>query len=159
MAARRRVTCPCSPSGPRALGPAGHGPVPRRCMDPAAATPDASAASPEVVLIAGNAQNGATIMSRALELTPGWLTIGEIGFLWDKGILLNEPCGCGAPFDECPFWRAVGNAAFGGGNHRLGQEGGPPRDGLMLQQVPFGHPMALTLLRRPWLWRGYTRRA
>jgi hypothetical protein len=128
-------------------------------MDPAAATPDERSASPDVVLIAGNAQNGATIMSRALELTPGWLTIGEIGFLWDKGILLNEPCGCGAAFDECPFWRAVGDAAFGGWHRELGEEGRRLRDGLMLQQVPLGHPMALTLLRLPRLRRGYTRRA
>lgn len=128
-------------------------------MAPTAATPAGRPASPGVVLIAGNAQNGATVMSRALELTPGWLTIGEIGFLWDKGILLNEPCGCGAPFDECPFWHAVGAVAFGGWRPELGEEGRRLRDALMLQRLPQGHPLALALLRRPGLSGGYTRRA
>lgn len=125
-------------------------------MEPTAAPPDNR---PDVVLIAGNAQNGATILSRALELTPGWLTIGEIGFVWDKGILFNEPCGCGAPFDECPFWRAVGEKAFGGWTPELAEQGRRLRDRLMLQHVPGGHPLSVPLLSWARVSPAYSRRA
>jgi hypothetical protein len=29
-------------------------------------------------------------------------------------VLNDEKCGCGQPFSQCPFWRAVGECAFGG---------------------------------------------
>ena len=51
-------------------------------------------------------------MSRLLAGIPGFVPVGELGFLWDRAIQGNLPCGCGAPFDECPFWQAVGQAAF-----------------------------------------------
>jgi hypothetical protein len=40
--------------------------------------------------------------------------VGELVFLWERGLLANERCGCGEPFDGCPFWKEVGVRAFGG---------------------------------------------
>ncbi len=34
--------------------------------------------------------------------------------MWERGLIGNELCGCGSPFRDCPFWQAVGEAAFGG---------------------------------------------
>jgi hypothetical protein len=45
---------------------------------------------------------------------PGFVAIGELGRLFDKGILDNTECGCGRPFNDCPFWQEVGRRAFGG---------------------------------------------
>ncbi len=67
-----------------------------------------------ILLIGGTGQNGATLLSRLLAGVPGFVPIGELGFLWDRAIQGNLPCGCGVPFHECPFWGAVGQAAFGG---------------------------------------------
>jgi hypothetical protein len=40
--------------------------------------------------------------------------LGELVFVWERALAGNERCGCGEPFDACPFWHAVGKRAFGG---------------------------------------------
>jgi hypothetical protein len=45
---------------------------------------------------------------------PGLFPVGELRFVWQRGLIANELCGCGARFRECPFWTAVGIEAFGG---------------------------------------------
>jgi hypothetical protein len=45
---------------------------------------------------------------------PGCTHVGELRHVWERGVLGNRLCGCGAPFRECPFWSAVGERAFGG---------------------------------------------
>ena len=42
------------------------------------------------------------------------MTVGELNHLWIRGVADNEPCGCGQPFLECPFWNQVGEIGFGG---------------------------------------------
>lgn len=34
--------------------------------------------------------------------------------MWQRGVREGERCGCGEPFPACPFWRQVGDIAFGG---------------------------------------------
>jgi hypothetical protein len=34
--------------------------------------------------------------------------------MWDRGLVHNQLCGCGVPFRDCAFWRAVFTEAFGG---------------------------------------------
>lgn len=68
----------------------------------------------KVLAVAGTGKNGATLLSRLLGEIPGFVPVGEIGHLWDRGLLVGQPCSCGAPFRECPFWSAVGERAFGG---------------------------------------------
>lgn len=39
---------------------------------------------------------------------PGYVSVGELRFIWDRGLLRNLACACGSPFRTCPFWsRAV----------------------------------------------------
>ena len=45
---------------------------------------------------------------------PGCVSVGELCHLWERGVLENRLCGCGAAFSDCPFWSQVGEAAFGG---------------------------------------------
>jgi hypothetical protein len=70
--------------------------------------------SVKVLAIAGTGKNGATLFSRLLGEIPGFVAVGEIGKVWDRGLVVGQPCSCGAPFRQCPFWSAVGGAAFGG---------------------------------------------
>jgi hypothetical protein len=69
---------------------------------------------PRVICIAGTGQNGATLLTRMLGRLPGVVAVGELGYLWDWGLLENRACGCGLPFRDCPFWTKVGETGFGG---------------------------------------------
>jgi hypothetical protein len=67
-----------------------------------------------VLFIGGLGRSGSTLVDRVLGQTPGVCSVGELVFLWERGLLANERCGCGEPFDGCPFWKEVGARAFGG---------------------------------------------
>jgi hypothetical protein len=67
-----------------------------------------------VAYIGGCMRSGSTLLDRVLSRVPGFVSVGEIVHLWERGVLRNELCGCGVPFLDCPFWTQVGNLAFGG---------------------------------------------
>lgn len=66
-----------------------------------------------VLFIAGPSRGGSTLLGRLLGTVPGFVHVGELTYLWDRGPLQNQLCGCGQPFRECPFWTAVLTDAFG----------------------------------------------
>ena len=68
----------------------------------------------KVVFIAGMGRSGSTLISRLLDRAEGVCAVGELCYLWDQGIVMNRLCGCGEPFADCPFWRTVGDEAYGG---------------------------------------------
>jgi Sulfotransferase domain len=68
----------------------------------------------KVAYIAGAPRSGSTLLALALGERPGFFAIGELSFVWEKGVLESQLCGCGRPFMACDFWSAVGTAAFGG---------------------------------------------
>jgi hypothetical protein len=78
-----------------------------------------------VVYLGGLGRSGSTLLERMLGELPGVCPAGELMHLWERGVLASERCGCGMPFLDCPFWRKVGDAAFGGWDGvdvaRLGQ--------------------------------------
>jgi len=67
-----------------------------------------------VVYVGGIGRSGSTLVDRLLGQVPGCASAGEVVHLWRRGVLENERCGCGEPFDACPFWAGVGERAFGG---------------------------------------------
>ena len=67
-----------------------------------------------VLLIAGLGRSGSTLIDRALGAAPGCTSVGELVRLWERGLAEDALCGCGESFSACPFWGAVGDAAFGG---------------------------------------------
>jgi UDP-N-acetylglucosamine transferase subunit ALG13 len=69
---------------------------------------------PRVVYIAGFPRSGTTLLERMLGTVPAVTALGEVVHLWERGLIGNERCGCGKHFHECPMWRAIGTAAFGG---------------------------------------------
>src|SRR5262245_48002142 len=67
-----------------------------------------------VLFLGGQARSGSTLLDRALGQMPGFLSAGEVRYLWDRGLRDAERCGCSEPFSRCPFWTEVGMRAFGG---------------------------------------------
>jgi UDP-N-acetylglucosamine transferase subunit ALG13 len=72
------------------------------------------AASRRVLYIGGWGRSGSTILDRMLGQVPGFVAVGELRELWQRGLVENRSCGCGAAFRDCPFWTEVGQRAFGG---------------------------------------------
>ena len=68
---------------------------------------------PHVVYILAHSRSGSTLLARMLGQVEGWRSVGEVRYLWGRGLVENQPCGCGQPFEECAFWRAVVDEAFG----------------------------------------------
>ena len=67
-----------------------------------------------VAYIAGAGRSGSTLLAMLLGAIPGCVSIGELRHIWRRGIQLNQLCGCGQTFWDCPFWSDVGDSAFGG---------------------------------------------
>ncbi|MDQ3628774.1 MAG: sulfotransferase [Actinomycetota bacterium] len=76
--------------------------------------PVAGVAAPVVVYIAGSGRSGSTLFERLLGQQPGCVNIGELIELFRKVSISGERCGCGELFEQCPFWRHVGQRGFGG---------------------------------------------
>jgi sulfotransferase family protein len=67
-----------------------------------------------VLYIGGFGRSGSTLVERILGQLPGFCSAGEIVFLWQRGLIDGQLCGCGTPVPECDFWTRVGKTAFGG---------------------------------------------
>lgn len=70
----------------------------------------------KVLYIGGYSRSGSTILGQVLGEIDGFFGVGELRHIWVKGFLGQPLCGCGAPFRECDFWKAVAEEAFGGVN-------------------------------------------
>ena len=73
-----------------------------------------SALDQKVLYIGGFGRSGSTLVERILGQLPGFCSAGEIVFLWQRGLIDGQLCGCGTPVPECDFWARVGKTAFGG---------------------------------------------
>src|SRR5688500_16707278 len=67
-----------------------------------------------VAYIGGSGRSGSTLLVRLLGSLDGVISVGELAYVWNYGLINNNLCGCGQPFRECDFWRAVFDEAFGG---------------------------------------------
>jgi hypothetical protein len=67
-----------------------------------------------VLFLGGLGRSGSTLLERLLAQVPGCVSVGELVFLWTRGLHDGERCGCGERLPECPFWAEVGLKAFGG---------------------------------------------
>jgi hypothetical protein len=68
----------------------------------------------DVAYIGGAGRSGSTVLALLLGNVPGFVPIGGLNHLWERGLQKNYLCGCGVHFRECPFWEGVGREAFGG---------------------------------------------
>src|SRR5215210_6485081 len=68
---------------------------------------------PPTISIGGASRSGSTLLSMLLDCLPGVVAVGELRYLWSRGLRQNMLCGCGMPFRECDFWRAVLRRTYG----------------------------------------------
>jgi hypothetical protein len=68
----------------------------------------------KVLYIGGFGRSGSTLVERILGQLPGFCSSGEVVFIWQRGLIDGQLCGCGVPVPECEFWSRVGKTAFGG---------------------------------------------
>lgn len=104
-----------------------------------------------VLYIGGCGRSGSTLLDRMLGELPRFISTGEVRFIWRRGLLENQLCGCGSPFRECPFWRAVGEEAFGGWDAL-------DADDLVALDRALDRHRYIPLLVTPWLSRKFERR-
>jgi hypothetical protein len=67
-----------------------------------------------LVFVGGMGRSGSTLVERLLGELPGVCSVGEVVHMWRRSLVDNEACGCGVPFGDCGFWRAVGDRAYRG---------------------------------------------
>jgi hypothetical protein len=67
-----------------------------------------------VLYLGGFGRSGSTLLERSVGELADACAVGELVHLWERSLGKNEPCSCGKPFRECPFWTQVGQIAFGG---------------------------------------------
>jgi hypothetical protein len=64
--------------------------------------------------VGGAGRSGSTLLALLLARLPGFVAVGGVNNLWQRGLRDNYLCGCGLAFRDCDFWRRVGLEAFGG---------------------------------------------
>ena len=67
----------------------------------------------KVLYIAGSGRSGSTIVSQVLGQLDGFVAVGELWNVWQRGLVERRRCGCGIPVPECPLWADVLEEAFG----------------------------------------------
>jgi hypothetical protein len=65
---------------------------------------DGHAGATTVIYVGGTGRSGSTMLANVLGEVPGYVSVGEVRFLWQRGIEQNRLCGCGEHFTDCPFW-------------------------------------------------------
>jgi hypothetical protein len=84
------------------------------CQD-AVPPPGGSRPLVPVLYIACAGRSGSTLLERVLSTCEGFCATGELRFVWERSYGDNQLCGCGVPFEECPFWEEVSRRLFGVG--------------------------------------------
>lgn len=64
--------------------------------------------------VGGLGRSGSTLLEQIAAGLPGVCVLGEVLYLWERGVHDDERCSCGERFSRCPFWQEVGARAFGG---------------------------------------------
>ena len=67
----------------------------------------------KLISIGGASRSGSTLLTLLLGEIEGLVAVGELRYIWSRGLDQNMLCGCGRPFLSCPFWGAVLEEAFG----------------------------------------------
>jgi Sulfotransferase domain len=104
-----------------------------------------------VLCTGGVGRSGSTLLVRMLGQLPGHVTIGELVYVWELGLLRDHRCGCGAQFSQCPFWSEVGRLAFGGWDAL-------DLDEMLALKRAVDGTRRIPLLVAPWIVPGFRRR-
>ncbi len=61
----------------------------------------------KIIYIGGWGRSGSSLLANVLGSHAQLASVGELRYLWDRGIIGNKRCGCGEAFGDCEFWPAV----------------------------------------------------
>ncbi len=61
----------------------------------------------KVIFLGGWGRSGSSVIANVLGSHPAATSVGELRYIWDRGIIENKRCGCGEIFSECEFWTKV----------------------------------------------------
>lgn len=75
-----------------------------------------------VLYLAGTGRSGSTLVAQYLEHHTDGVHVGELRYLWERGVAENHLCECGRPFDRCEFWTEVIATAYGSDLQRCSDE-------------------------------------
>lgn len=67
----------------------------------------------KLLYLAGESRSGTTLLEMTLGQIPGLWPAGELRYLWSRGLVENQLCGCQSKFHECALWRTIIASAFG----------------------------------------------
>lgn len=67
----------------------------------------------KVVYIGGYSRSGSTMLLRMLGEATGAVAVGELVYIWERGFLEDQLCGCGDRLPSCKFWATVVARMFG----------------------------------------------
>ena len=110
-----------------------------------------------VAFVGGHGRSGSTLLSRVLGAVPGFVTVGELCYLWDQGVVMDRMCGCGKPFSGASSDRgrqgarsAAGTRLTRGGCSRCASpsSGSATRRCCRLRPVPDVRPASCGSTRR-----------
>jgi Sulfotransferase family len=65
-----------------------------------------------VLYVGGTGRSGSTVLANLLGEVAGYVSVGELRYIWERGMHEDRLCGCGRRFSECPFWQQVLDTAF-----------------------------------------------
>ncbi|TMQ91782.1 sulfotransferase [Actinomadura soli] len=88
--------------------------------EPSSARPPAMAAAAPgdrrvtVLHVTGTGRSGSTLLGGVLGQVHGFFNVGELGFLWERGLAAHGGCGCGEPVRRCAVWAEILTRALGG---------------------------------------------
>lgn len=60
-----------------------------------------------VLVIGGTGRSGSTVLAGLLGRLPGAVDVGEVRYLFDRGLVQGRLCGCGQPLPRCEWWTEV----------------------------------------------------
>lgn len=72
---------------------------------------------PKVLFIVGKGRSGTTLVDELLGQVDGFVSTGELRYLWQWGLVDGYPCSCGRHVTKCPLWSGV-LARLGAGPER-----------------------------------------
>ena len=66
----------------------------------------------KVLCVLGWGRSGSTLLGRIAGQMDGFFLVGELRYIWDRGLVENRLCSCGMPFVRCPVWREIVSQAL-----------------------------------------------
>lgn len=64
----------------------------------------------KVLYIVGTARSGSTLLGNILSDERDFINVGELKYIWDRGIIDNWQCTCQYNFNDCLFWKKIINS-------------------------------------------------